>query len=459
MSTTNAARERVEKLLDDYSFVELGAAVTARSTEFNIKEIDTPSDGVITGYGLINGSLVYVYSQDASVLGGSIGEMHAKKIVNIYEMALKMGAPVIGIIDSVGLRLQESVDGLDAFGKIFQSQAMVSGVIPQISVIYGQCGGGLSVIAKLSDIVLMESEDAKLFVNSPNTIDGNKTLDTASTEYQSKHGNVDIVASDDDLMAKARDIISILPSNNDDEAMDYESQDDLNRASEGIEGSAPSEALKVIADDGFLIEMKKDYAPCMFTGFIKLNGATVGVFANNKDKVCANGFKKAADFVKLCDAFEIPILTLTDIEGFEESETTESYSMDSVSKLVYSLANATVPKVNVITGNAVGTAGIVMNSKSLGADIVYAWPNASVSMMDSDKAVKIMYSDEIAKGEDVSQITAEYNALQANIEKAASRGYVDTIINPVDTRKYIIGAFEMLYSKYEGTFEKKHGTK
>ena len=247
MSTTNAARERVEKLLDDNSFVELGAAVTARSTEFNIKEIDTPSDGVITGYGLINGSLVYVYSQDASVLGGSIGEMHAKKIVNIYEMALKMGAPVIGIIDSVGLRLQESVDGLDAFGKIFQSQAMVSGVIPQISVIYGQCGGGLSVIAKLSDIVLMESEDAKLFVNSPNTIDGNKTLDTASSEYQSKHGNVDIVASDDDLMAKARDIISILPSNNDDEAMDYESQDDLNRASEGIEGSAPSEALKVIA--------------------------------------------------------------------------------------------------------------------------------------------------------------------------------------------------------------------
>ena len=254
------ARERIETLLDDNSFVEIGGLVKARSTDFNIKAKDTPSDGVITGYGVINGKLVYVYSEESSVLGGSVGEMHAKKISNLYDMAMKMGAPVIGLIDSTGLRLQESVDGLNAFGQIYMKQSLASGVIPQISVIFGNCGGGLSVIAGLSDFTFMEKDNAHLFVNSPDAIEGNRkeVCDSSSAKFQSETaGNVDFVGTQQEIMEGLRDLISVIPSNNEDEAFDLECDDDLNRAAEGIEncGEDTLLALENIISASFFLSI------------------------------------------------------------------------------------------------------------------------------------------------------------------------------------------------------------
>ena len=474
------ARERIETLLDDNSFVEIGGLVKARSTDFNIKAKDTPSDGVITGYGVINGKLVYVYSQDSSVLGGSVGEMHAKKISNLYDMAMKMGAPVIGLIDSTGLRLQESVDGLNAFGQIYMKQSLASGVIPQISVIFGNCGGGLSVIAGLSDFTFMEKDNAHLFVNSPDAIEGNRkeVCDSSSAKFQSETaGNVDFVGTQQEIMEGLRDLISVIPSNNEDEAFDLECDDDLNRAAEGIEncGEDTLQALTSISDEGYVLEVKKDYAPEMVTAFIKLNGATVGAVANRtksydedmnvtaeyEAKLTANGCEKAADFVEFCDAFEIPILTLTNVNGLKATKCQEKKGAKATSKLIYAFANATVPKVNLIVEDAIGSAYIAMNSKATGADVVYAWPTAKVGMMDAASAVKIMYADEIESGdatEVIAEKTAEYQNLQGSVMSAAARGYVDSIVEPVDTRKYIIGAFEMLYTKFEDRPGKKHGT-
>lgn len=482
MSTTAkvTARQRIENLLDDNSFVEIGAFVKARSTDFNINAKDTPTDGVITGYGVINGRLVYVYSQDSSVLGGSVGEMHAKKIVSLYDMAMKTGAPVIGLIDSTGLRLQESVDGLNAFGQIYLKQSLASGVIPQISAIFGNCGGGLSIVAGLSDFTFMESDNAQLFVNSPNTISENRkeVCDSASAEFQCKTaGNVDFTGTESEVIEGLRELVSILPSNNEDEASDLECEDDLNRASDGIDACAKDTklALDIISDNGFVVEVKKDFAPEMLTAFIKLNGATVGVVANRTNiyddnmnvaeefeaKLTAKGCAKAADFVSFCDAFNIPVLTLTNVTGYAATMCQEKNGAKGTSKLVYAFANATVPKVNLIVGNAVGSAYVTMNSKAVGADVVYAWPTAKVGMMDAKEAVEIMYAEEIEKGDAaavISEKTAEYETLQGSVMSAAARGYVDSIIEPIDTRKYIIGAFEMLYTKFEDRPGKKHGT-
>ncbi len=480
MSTTTevTAKERIEALLDDNSFVEIGAYVKARSTDFNIQANDTPSDGVITGYGLINGKLVYVYSQDASVLGGSVGEMHAKKIVNLYRLAMKTGAPVIGLIDSAGLRLQESVDGLDAFGKIYYEQSMASGVILQISAIFGNCGGGLSVVSGLSDFTLMENTHAQLFVNSPNAIEANRKelCDTASASFQSEQaGNVDFVGTESEILSEIRELVSVLPANNEEEACDLECADDLNRAASGIETQIEDTKLAAenLSDDGFLIEVKKQYAPEMLTALIKLNGATVGVIANRtkiyddnmnaadefEAKLTYKGCEKAAAFVNFCDAFNLPILTLTNVNGYAATKCQEYHGAKQTAKLVYAYANATVPKVTVILGDAVGSAYIAMNSKAVGADVVYAWPTAKICMMDANAAVRIMYAEELEAGTvDAAAKAAEYDALQGSIVSAAARGVVDSLIEPADTRKYVIGAFEMLYTKYEERPGKKHGT-
>ena len=464
------ARQRIENLLDDNSFVEIGAYVKARNTDFNIQAKDTPSDGVITGYGVINGGLVYVYSQDASVLGGSVGEMHAKKIASLYDMAMKTGSPVIGLIDSTGLRLQESVDGLNAFGQIYMKQSLASGVIPTVTAIFGNCGGGLSIVAGLSDFTFMEVENAQLFVNSPNAITENRKeiCDNASAKFQSEEAEV---------IEGIRNLVSVLPSNNEDEASDLECYDDLNRAAEGIEncGEDTLLALENISDDGFIIEAKRKYAPEMVTAFIKLNGATVGAVANRTKvydddmnvaaefdaKLTAKGCNKAAEFVNFCDAFNIPVLTLTNVNGFAATMCQEKNGAKASSKLVYAFANATVPKVNLIIGDAIGSAYVTMNSKATGADIVYAWPTAKVGMMEAKSAVEIMYADEIANG-DANQVinekVAEYQNLQGSVMAAAARGYVDSIVEPIDTRKYLIGAFEMLYTKFEERPGKKHGT-
>ena len=455
------AGRRIAELLDGNSFVEIGGQVTARSTDFNLQEMNTPSDGVITGYGVIDGNLVYVYSQDASVLNGTLGEMHAKKIVRLYEMAGKMGAPVIGLIDCAGIRLQEGVDALNAFGEIYLQQTLASGVVPQITAVFGSCGGGLSVVPGLSDFTFMEEKDAKLFVNAPNTVAGNRKekCDSASEKFQAEEaGTVDMVGSESDILAQIRRLVTWLPANNEDDASYDECVDDLNRSCaelEGVQYSAPF-ILSTISDGKEFFETKADYAKDMVTGFIRLNGVTVGAVANGEQEMSARGAQKAADFVNFCDAFNIPVLTVTNVKGYKASLCSERNLAKAAARLTYAFANATVPKVNVIAGEAFGSAYVTMNSKGLGADLVFAWKNAKIGMMDARMAAKVMYAD--ADAQTQSEKAKEYAALQDSVEAAARRGYVDAVIDAADTRKQVIGAFEMLFTKREGRPDKKHGT-
>ena len=475
MSNSSQASQRIAALLDDNSFVEIGALVSARATDFNMKPTETPSDGVVTGYGVIDGNLVYVYSQDASVMNGSVGEMHAKKIANLYDLALKTGAPVIGLIDSAGLRLQEATDALNAFGEIYMKQTLASGVIPQITAVFGNCGGGLALIPTLTDFTFMEAKKAKLFVNSPNALDGNYTekCDTAAADFQSAEaGIVDVVAQEADILAQIRQLVAMLPANNEEDLSYIECTDDLNRASDVIANCVgdTSIALSEIADDNTFVEIKGNFAKEMVTGFIKLNGNTIGCVANRSEVIgedgkaaekfdtvlTPNGCEKAADFINFCDAFSIPVLSLTNVTGYKACECSEKKIAKAAAKLTYAFANATVPKVNVVIGKAMGTAYVAMNSKAIGADITIAWDNAQIGAMDAKNAAQIMYASE---GSDViAEKAKEYAALQTSALGAAKRGYVDQIIAAADTRKYVIGAFEMLYTKREDRPAKKHGT-
>ena len=476
MSTTSKASQRIAALLDDNSFVEIGGLVTARATDFNLKPNETPSDGCITGYGVINGNLVYVYSQDASVLNGTIGEMHAKKITNLYDLAMKTGAPVIGLIESAGLRLQEATDALAAFGEIYLKQTMASGVIPQITAVFGTCGGGLGLFPTMTDFTFMEEKNAKLFVNAPNALDANviTKCDSSSAKFQAEEsGIVDVVADEATILEKVRELVSFLPANNEDDASFLEDcTDDLNRVNPEIAGCVgdTSVALSILADDNNFFEVKAGYAKNMVTGFLRLDGVTVGAVAN-RSEICdeegkvaekldavltAEGCEKATEFVNFCDAFGIPVLTLTNVKGYEATLASEKAIAKAAAKLTYAFANATVPKVNVVIGKALGTAYVVMNSKAIGADITMAWPDAQIGAMDGKLAAKIMYD---GQGADViNEKAAEYEALTLNVTSAAKRGYVDQIVNAADTRKYVIGAFEMLFTKSEDRPAKKHGT-
>lgn len=475
MSSSSQASQRINSLLDENSFVEIGALVTARNTDFNLKQEETPSDGVVTGYGVIDGNLVYVYSQDASVLGGSIGEMHAKKIVRLYELAIKTGSPVIGLIDSAGLRLQEATDALNAFGEIYLKQVEASGVVPQITAVFGSCGGGLALIPSITDFTFMESSKGKLFVNSPNALEGNykEKCDTSSAEWQSSNtGLVDVVADEASIYAQIRELVSLLPSNNEDGDSYEECSDDLNRVCENLDGAVadPSIIARQISDNGIFFETKRDFAKSMVTGFIRLNGATVGLVGNRTamfdengkeaekfgDKLGAHACDKAAEFVNFCDAFDIPVLTLTNATGFCTCMCGEKNLAKAAGKLVYALANATVPKVNLITGKAFGSAYVIMNSKAIGADVTISWPDAQIGTMDANLAAKIICDGKDA--DTVSKTAAEYAQLQNNVKSAAARGYVDEIIEAADTRKYVIGAFEMLFTKRDERPAKKHGT-
>lgn len=472
--SNSRAGERISLLLDAGSFIEIGGQVQARNTDFNLKNNDTPGDGVRCGYGLIDGNLVYVYSQDPSVLNGTIGEMHARKICNIYDMAMKMGAPVIGMIDCAGIRLQEATDALNAFGSIYSKQVMASGVIPQITAIFGTCGGGLATSAAMSDFTFM-ADNAKLFVNSPNALPGNSTAkkDTSSAAFQSTEaGTVDFTGSEEEIMEEIRALVSILPANNEDNDAYAECEDDLNRVAEGADAAFEDPALlaAMVADGQAFVETKKAYAKDMVTGFVRLNGMTVGVVANRSKlfdeegnvaetmdgTLSARGARKAASFVNFCDAFSIPVLTLVNVTGFKASECAEKNLAQASAELTYAFANGTVPKVTVVTGKAFGSAYVTMNSKSIGADMVYAWPESEIGMMDAGMAAKIMYAD--ADGETIREKAEEYKKLQSSPMSAAARGYVDTIIEPEDTRKYVIGAFEMLFTKREDRPSKKHGS-
>ena len=477
MSNTaqSLASTRIASLLDENSFVEIGGYVTARSTDFNMQQTETPGDGVVTGYGVIDGHLVYVYSQDASVLGGTIGEMHAKKIAGLYDMAMKMGAPVIGLLDCAGLRLQESTDALSAFGEIYLKQTMASGVIPQITAIFGRCGGGLALVPALTDFTFMEGKKAELFVNSPNALDGNSKdkCDTASAAFQSEEtGLVDFTGTEDEIMAGIRELVSMLPANNEDDMSYEDCTDDLNRVCADLANAAgdPAILLSNIADDNNFVEVKAAYAKDMVTGFLRLNGTTVGAVANRTELygengevaesfgcvLSARGAEKAAAFVEFCDAFEIPVVSFTNVAGFKACKCAEKRIAKAAAKLTYAFANATVPKVNVITGKAFGSAYVAMNSKSIGADMTFAWENAQIGMMDAQLAAKIMYDG--ADMQTINEKAAEYATLQSSAMAAAKRGYVDNIIAAEDTRKYVIGAFEMLFTKRDDRPSKKHGT-
>lgn len=409
------------------------------------------------------------------MLNGSIGEMHAKKIANLYDLAMKTGAPIIGLLDCAGLRLQEATDALNAFGEIYTKQVMASGVIPQITGIFGTCGGGLAVVPALTDFTFMEDTKGRLFVNSPNALEGNEIskCDTSSAAYQSEHaGLVDVVGSEEEILGQMRTLISMLPSNFEDNSSYIECADDLNRVCPELENCVgdTSIALSQIADNQEFFEVKAAYAKDMVTGFIRLNGATVGCVANRSEVyneegektetfenvLSARGCKKAAEFVKFCDAFEIPVLTLTNVKGYKATKCSESNMARNAAELTNAFISATVPKVNIVIGEAFGSAYLTMNSKSTGADMVFAWPNAQIGMMDAKLAAKIMYAD--ADAAIINEKAAEYAMLQSSALSAAKRGYVDTIIEAEDTRKYVIGAFEMLFTKREDRPSKKHGT-
>ncbi len=467
-----SAKDRIYTLLDNNSFVEIGALVTKRSTDFNLQQTKAPGDGVVTGYGVIDGSLVYVYSQDAASLHGTMGEMHAKKIVNLYRLAMKTGAPVIGLVDCAGLRLQEATDALAAFGQVYQCQAMASGVIPQITAVLGGCGGGMAVLACMSDFVFMEENQGKLFVNSPNAIEGNyvNKCDTASASYMAEGGSVDFVYPDEvSLLNGIRQLVTVIPANNESEVLQEECTDDLNRALPAFaeELSDCTQAIRDLSDNGFFLETKASYAKEMTTGFIKLNGATVGVVANReldastekKQKfdpvLTTRGCYKAEKLVKFCDAFGIPVLTLTNVTGFCAAKSEAKGIATAVAKLTYAFANATVPKVNLVTKKAYGSAYVAMNSKSIGADMEYALSDAEIGTMDANLAAQIISAGDSSE---VAETAKEYKELCLNAASAAKRGYVDAVFSPEQARAQLVYAFEMLCSKRESRPGKKHGT-
>ena len=464
---TMSASDRITSLLDDASFVEIGSEVTARTTDFNENSTVTPKDGVITGYGLIDGRLTFVYSQDVSVFGGAVGEMHAKKISAIYNMAMKVGAPVVGLIDCAGLRLQEATDSLHSFGALFRKSVKASGVVPQITAIFGNCGGA-GVLAALSDFTYMV-EGSKLFVNSPNAIKGNyeEKCDTASAAYVSKNTSLvdGTYSSDAEALLAVRNLVSILPGNNMDEAVST-CEDDLNRTIPGIDASK-DDARKVatdISDDCVFVETKADFGKDIVTGFIKLNGATIAVVANqaneNNGLISSDGASKAASFVSFADSFNIPVLTLTAAKGFVADFENEKTIAKESARLTAAFADATVPKVNVVIGDAFGSAYIIMNSKSIGADMVYAWPTAKIGVTDPKVAAEIMYADEISGADDkkaaIKDAADKITESQSSALAAARRGYIDDIIEPDATRKRLIAAFDMLATKREDSPYKKH---
>ena len=472
----NLAMQRIAKLVDENSFMEIGSLVTARSTDFNLSATKAPSDGVIIGHGLIEGNLVFIYSQDASVLNGTIGEMHAKKIASVYDKAIKMGAPVIGLIDCGGIRLQESVDALDGFGQIYAKEVAASGVVPQICGVFGNCGGGLSVVPALSDFAFVETSKGKVFVNAPDAIEGNRVekCDTSAAEFQSENtGIIDGIGTEDEIIAQMRALVSVLPSNNESDVYTDTCEDDLNRVCNSMAEMKgdPRYLLSEISDGHVFIETKADYAKNMVTGLIKLNGMTVGAVANCSEvydeegkkaetfdlSLTARGCDKAAEFIQFCDAFNIPVLSITNVNGYKNCMCAEKRLAKALARMTYAFANATVPKVNLVTGEAYGSAYVAMNSKSIGADMVYAYPDAKIGAMESKLAVKIMYPE--ANANELSEKAAEYENLQSSVSAAAARGYVDLIIEPADTRKYLVAAFELLYTKCEYEPDKKHGTK
>ncbi len=454
------AAERVSALFDEGSFIELGAFVSARGA-------DTAADGVITGYGTVDGRLVFAYAQDATVIGGCVGEMHAKKICKIYDMASEMGAPVVGMLDSNGARLDEGVAAQAAMGEIMASCASVSGVVPNITLILGTCAGSAALIAEMSDFVIMNEKKAELFVSSPSVV-------TASTgeKYEADakacaaSGNAHFTAKGDaKCIETAKLLLSYLPSNNLCDAPELECTDDLNRVSESLADVDGEDDVRSIissvAVDGAYFESQANFASGAVVGFIRLNGVTVGVCANqgNEQGAALSGqaMEKAARFVRFCDAFNIAILTFTDVEGFAVSAKEENGGLArKAAALLYAFTEATVPKVNVVVKKAYGGAYAAMNSKQTGADVVFAYPTAEIAAIAPPAGVGVLMSDRLKAGESRDALIAEYKDTIALPYNAARLGYVDDIIDPKETRPRVIAAFEMLRSKRVSAPSRKH---
>ncbi|HNZ83362.1 MAG TPA: carboxyl transferase domain-containing protein [Sedimentibacter sp.] len=476
------ARERILKLLDQGSFVEMDAYVEHRCTNFGMDKKKMPGDGVVSGYGTIDGRLVYIFAQDFTVIGGSLGEMHAAKIVKTQQMALKVGAPLIGINDSGGARIQEGVDALSGYGKIFYNNTIASGVIPQISVILGPCAGGAVYSPAITDFVFMVKNTSKMFITGPNVIE-TVTGEKVSAEDLGgamTHNTISGVAhfvdeTEEDCIEHIKKLLSFLPQNNLETTPVQKVTDNINRIDESLNEIIPENPNKAydmksiiftLADNGEFLEYQPYYAQNIITGFMRLNGRSIGVVAS-QPKVLAgcldiNASDKAARFIRTCDAFNIPLLSLMDVPGFLPG-TNQEYGgiIRHGAKMLYSFSEATVPKVTVITRKAYGGSYIAMCNRELGADMVMAWPTAEIAVMGPDGAANIIFKKEIDEAEDKNakrkEKIEEYRDTVANPYTAAARGYVDAVIEPSETRKRIISSFDMLTGKRELRPEKKHG--
>lgn len=477
-----SARERLGALFDEGSFIEIDAFVKHRCSEFDMAKTAAPAEGVITGYGTVESRLVYAYAQDFTVIGGSLGEMHAKKICKVMDMAVKMGAPIVGMLDSGGARIQEGVDALSGFGEIFYRNTLASGVIPQISAIMGPCAGGAVYSPAITDFVFMVENTSQMFITGPQVIKAVTGEDVSFDElggaraHNEKSGVAQFMAKDDgECIGKIRELLGYLPQNNLASPPETQSADDLNRVSGKLMEIVPKEPNRAydvkeiiaeVVDGGRFFEIHKHFAGNIVVGFARLGGATVGIVAN-QPKVLAGALDfdsadKASRFIRFCDGFNIPLVTFTDVPGYLPGVGQEhSGIIRHGAKLLYAYSEANVPKINVIVRKAYGGAYIAMCSKHLGADMVFAWPTAEIAVMGPEGAANIIFRKEIAASEDPvktrSEMIEHYREKLANPFEAAKRGYVDDIIEPDSTRPRIISALEMLKSKRGSRPARKHG--
>ena len=476
------ARERILALLDPQSFVELDAFVEHRCTNFDMAETKAPGEGVVTGYGTIEGRLVYVFAQDFTVIGGSLGEMHAKKICKVLDLALKMGAPVIGMNDSGGARIQEAVDALSGYGEIFYRNTIASGVIPQISVIMGPCAGGAVYSPALTDFIFMVDKTSNMFITGPAVIKSVTGEEVTAEKLGGAmtHNSVSGVAhfvhqTEAETIAAIRTLISYLPLNNMENPPEVPCTDDVNRLCTELDDFMPDNANKAydmktvitsVVDAGSFFEVQPYFAPNMITGFARVGGKTVGVLANQPKAMagCLNidASDKAGRFISICDSFNVPLLTFVDVPGFLPGVNQEYGGIiRHGAKMLYAYSEATVPKITVITRKAYGGAYIAMCSRHLGADMVFAWPMAEIAVMGPDGAANIIFKKEIDASENPAatraEKIAEYRAEFATPYQAAKRGYVDDVIAPSETRQRVASALNMLSSKRETRPAKKHG--
>ena len=476
------ARERIDLLLDKGSFREIDAFSVHRTDDFGLDQQKFLGDGVVTGWGTIDGRLIYVYSQDFTVFGGSLGEVHAEKIVKIMDMALKNGAPLIGLNDSGGARIQEGVVSLGGYADIFLRNTLASGVIPQISVIMGPCAGGAVYSPALTDFIIMVRNSSYMFVTGPEVVKA-VTHEEVSVEDlggASVHAEVSGVChmaaeSEGDALYMIRKLLAYLPQNNMEDPPFTPSGDDPLRMEEELDRVIPDDpgkpynikdVIHLVVDDGQFFEIHEAYAPNIVVGFARLGGHSVGIVANQPAVLAGvldiNSSEKAARFVRFCDAFNLPIITFEDVPGFMPGTSQEHGGIiRSGAKLLYAYCEATVPKLTVVTRKAYGGAYDVMSSKHIRGDVNLAWPTAEIAVMGPDGAVNIIFRKELGQAEDPAQrkaeLVAEYREKFATPYVAASRGYIDDVIEPRETRPRLINALEMLANKRDSNPSKKHG--